>query len=250
MSLRKKSSLFSLIQFRAGTWREHRRLLDDTPPPAAAFEQRNTVRLDTAQAEQFNVKPPVPASAVSVRTISYPVPDIINTAGQATLPVREGFVSIAQNPDLAWIKVFNRYGRGTVGTGLLQGYSLKQGALASTVSHDSHNLTVIYRDGEAARLAVNALINCGGGISYAGGDHSLTLLPLPVGALMSAAEPEQTAASLDKLEKAFQKANGAGANVMDIVVLALPVVPVLRMSDLGIVDVLAQKIIPLFINTI
>jgi adenine deaminase len=231
------------------------RLLEDpaaaSPPAAtAAFESRNTVNMDKVSAEQFLVKPPPGASGAeaTLRSINISIPSAINLPGQRTLPVQDGVVSLAAAEDLAWIKVFNRYGQASAGVGLLQGYPLRQGAVASTISHDSHNLTVIYRDPDAAALAANSLIDAGGGIAYVDGDLRLSLLPLPVGGLMSAAEPEKTAELLDRLERAYQDGNGADANIMRIVVMALPVVPVLRISDLGIVDVLAQKIVPLFIG--
>ncbi|MDR2071173.1 MAG: amidohydrolase family protein [Treponema sp.] len=235
--------------------REGRLLADPAAvsPPAktAAFESRNTVKMHTVSAEQFLVKPPRTAAAdagVTLRTINHSGSSVINAPGQRKLPLKDGAVSLAGSEDLAWIMVFNRYGQAAAGTGLLQGYPLKQGAVASTISHDSHNLTVIFRNPDAAALAVNSLINAGGGIVYVDGDMHLSLLPLPVGGLMSAAEPEQTADLLARLEKAYQDANGKDVNIMQIVVMALPVVPALRVSDMGIVDVLAQKIIPLFIG--
>jgi adenine deaminase len=231
------------------------RLLEDpatASPPAttATFESRNTVKMDKVSAEQFLVKPPPGESGAeaTLRTINISISSAINLPGQRTLPVKAGAVSLADAEDLAWIKVFNRYGLASAGVGLLQGYPLRQGAVASTISHDSHNLTVIYRDPEAAALAANSLIDAGGGIAYVDGDLRLSLLPLPVGGLMSAAEPEKTAELLDRLERAYQDVNGRDANIMRIVVMALSVVPVLRISDLCIVDVLAQKIVPLFIG--
>jgi adenine deaminase len=96
---------------------------------------------------------------------------------------------------------------------------------------------------------VNALIQCGGGLAYVDGKGTLTVLPLPVGGLMSADEPEKVAELVEKIETAYRAANGKDAPLMNVVVMALPVVPVLRMSDLGIVDVLAQKVTPLFLET-
>jgi adenine deaminase len=219
----------------------------DTGPGGFAFEKRNTVNLSPQPEEAFLVKPPAPsADVVRLRTIRYPTPDVINTAGELSLPVKGGALSIEGHPDLAWIKIFNRYGSGGIGTGLLQGYPLKEGAIASTISHDSHNMTVVYRDPALASRAVNALIECGGGIAYVDGRGTLTLLPLPVGGLMSTDDPERVADQVELVEGAYRGANGADAPLMNIAIMALPVVPTLRMSDLGIVDVLAQKVVPLF----
>jgi adenine deaminase len=211
-----------------------------------AFEQRNTVNLPPQPEEAFLVKPPLPSASLRLRTISYPTPSVINTAGEINLPVKDGVLSIEGQPDLAWIKVLNRYGGKTAGTGLLRGYPLTEGAIASTISHDSHNMTVVYRDAALASRAVNALIECGGGIAYVDGRGEMTLLPLPVGGLMSADDPERVAELVESVEGAYRAANGADTPLMNIVIMALPVVPTLRMSDLGIVDVLAQKIVPLF----
>lgn len=215
-----------------------------------AFERRNTVNLAPQPEEAFQVKPPAPVEGktVTLRTISYPASHVINTEGAISLPVRNGVAAIEDHADLAWIKVFNRYGGKAVGTGLVQGYPLKEGAIASTISHDSHNMTVVYRDAALASRAVNALIDCGGGIAYVDGGGTLTLHPLPVGGLMSAGDPKQVAESVETIERAYRAANGADAPLMNVVIMALPVVPTLRMSDMGIVDVLAQRIVPLFLE--
>jgi adenine deaminase len=216
--------------------------------PSAAFERRNFVNLPSQPVEAFLVRPPAAKPWVTLCAICYPTPNVINTAGTISLPVTDGVVSIEGRPDLAWIKVFNRYGRNTVGTALVQGYPLKEGAIASTISHDCHNVTVIYREGAPASKAVNALIECGGGIAYVDGKGALTVLSLPVGGLISAEEPEMVAEAVEKIETAYRAANGKDAPLMNVVVMALPVVPVLRVSDLGIVDVLAQKVAPLFLE--
>jgi adenine deaminase len=215
-----------------------------------AFEKRNTVNLPPQREDAFLVRPPAPLSGpFTLRTIEYPAPGVINAAGETSLPVREGALSIEGHPGLAWIKVLNRYGRNTAGTGLLRGYPLTEGAIASTISHDSHNVTVVYREAALACRAVNALIECGGGIAYVDGAGLLSLLPLPVGGLMSTDEPERVAEQVEKVEAAYRAANGAEARLMNIAIMALPVIPALRVSDLGIVDVLAQKVIPLFPET-
>jgi adenine deaminase len=215
-----------------------------------AFEKRNTVNLSPQPEAAFLVRPPAPAAGpVTLRTIEYPTPNVINAAGIIRLPVKDGVLSIEGQPDLAWIKVLNRYGRNTTGTGLLRGYPLREGAIASTISHDSHNVTVVYRDPAPASRAVNALIECGGGIAYVDGKGLLTLLPLPVGGLMSADDPDRVAEQVERVEAAYRAANGADAWLMNIAIMALPVVPTLRVSDLGIVDVLAQKVVSLFPET-
>jgi adenine deaminase len=150
-----------------------------------------------------------------------------------------------QEAGLTAVKVFNRYGNDTIGMGLLKGYPLAGGALASTISHDSHNLTVVHRDYVAAQTACRALRDCGGGMAYVSPSGELTVLPLPVGGLMSAADPQDVNQQLLAITKAYQ-ADNPNANIMTIVVLALPVIPNYRMSDLGIVDVLNRTIIPLF----
>ena len=123
------------------------------------------------------------------------------------------------------------------------------GALASTVSHDSHNLTVVYDNVDNALVACEELIKCGGGMSAVKDGNVLYTLELPLGGLMSLKPAEELSKDSEKMKEADRV---LGLTEMEnpllrIVTLALPVIPDVKMSDLGLVDVVKKELIPLFI---
>ncbi|MDR0591495.1 MAG: amidohydrolase family protein [Candidatus Nomurabacteria bacterium] len=212
-------------------------LVEEAEQRSFAFEDINTVNRNPLKPADFSIVTSDDKKRVNVITAGETLTGMI----QIKLKTSQFW----KDESLVAIKVFNRYGLPNVGTGLMTGYPLLGGAIASTVSHDSHNLTVVYADEEAAAKAANALIECGGGIAYVSPAGKLTVLPLPVGGLMSSGQPEIVSKQFQALERAYQ-ADNPGANPMNIVIMALPVVPGYRVSDVGIVDVLNRKIVPLF----
>ena len=154
-----------------------------------------------------------------------------------------------QDTSLKYVAGINRHkGHDTIGLGIVKGFGTTTGALASTVSHDCHNLTVVYDTPENALLAANALIRCGGGMSAVKENELLYVLELPLAGLMSLKPAEELAKDNQKMKEANRI---LGLTEMEnpllrIVTLALPVIPNVKMSDLGLVDVNAKQLIPLF----
>jgi adenine deaminase len=123
--------------------------------------------------------------------------------------------------------------------GLVRGLGLRRGALAGTVAHDSHNLITAGVSDADMLLAVRTLEKCGGGYVCVADGRVLELLPLPLAGLMSDDEPEKVAAGLDRLNAAARSL-GCPADInpfMQLSFLSLPVIPRLRLSDKGLVDV-------------
>ena len=145
--------------------------------------------------------------------------------------------------------VVNRHkGHDTIGLGIVKGFGTTCGALASTVSHDSHNLTIVYDTPENALLAANALIRCGGGMSAVKDGSLLHVLELPLAGLISLKEAKDLAEDSQKMKEANRALGLTGMEnpLLRIVTLALPVIPNIKMSDLGMVDVLKKEFIPMF----
>ena len=154
--------------------------------------------------------------------------------------VADGFVCADAAADVAKLAVFERHhGSGAVGLGLVRGLGLRRGALAGTVAHDSHNLIVAGANDEDMLVAVRTLAECGGGYVCVEGGRVLELLPLPLAGLMSDCEPGDVAASLDRLNAAARSL-GCPEDInpfMQLSFLSLPVIPRLRLTDKGLVDV-------------
>lgn len=141
--------------------------------------------------------------------------------------------------DVYLIAVLERHhGTGNVGLGLLHGYGLKDGAVATTVAHDSHNLIVIGTGPEAMNVAAKELVRVQGGYTLVKGTEVVDTLPLNICGLMSNAPAEELIGSLDKIA-AEAHAQGVTDGIdpfISLSFMALPVIPKLRITDMGMFD--------------
>lgn len=159
----------------------------------------------------------------------------------------DGFPS-GVNPEADIIKqaVLERHkNTGHRGIGFLKGYGLKQGAVAASIAHDSHNLIVAGVTDADMAVAAEAVRQAGGGIAVAGHGEVLGILPLPIGGLMT----NETAKAVDeKLETLKKLARTMGVYdsidpFMTLSFVSLPVIPMVRLNTRGLIDTAAQKII-------
>ncbi len=151
------------------------------------------------------------------------------------------------DPGLCYAMIINRYGTGGYTFGLVRDFGLKKGADGSTVSHDCHNLCIVFKDAESGFAVFNALVECGGGMACADAGKVTGLLRLQVGGLMSTLRPEQMAEQSDAMKKALNALGLPQKNpLLRIATMALPVIPEAKFSDMGLVDVMAKKLIPIF----
>lgn len=211
------------------------------------IETRNSMNLAPVSEEDFEILPPVENGTVKVNVMAYQSLDSsVTDLAVEEIPVKDGKLVLGDG--MAFVAVVNRYGKGTKALGIVKDFGLKEGAIASTVSHDSHNLTIVYFDPKDAAAAANELIVQGGGMTAAAGGGILGTLRLEVGGLMTKLEAEaltKEAARMKEIER--QMGITVPVNpLLRIVSLALPVIPNVKMSDLGLVDVARQTVLPLF----
>ena len=141
--------------------------------------------------------------------------------------------------DLVKIAIIERHGKnGNIATGFVRGFDLKSGAIASTVCHDHHNIAVVGTDYDDMALAANRLKELQGGFVVTGGGKVLAELALPIAGLMSLMPFEEVRASLVALRSAARE---LGVTLeepfLQLAFLALPVIPHLKITDHGMVDV-------------
>ncbi len=153
--------------------------------------------------------------------------------------IRDGEVVADPDRDLVKVAVIDRHhGSGSVGLGWVQGFGLRHGALASTVAHDSHNLVVIGADDHDMAIAARLLTACGGGQIAVRDGRPLALLELPIAGLMSDRPAADVARAQRDLHGAAQALGcSLSAPFMVLSFLALPVIPHLKITDQGLVDV-------------
>lgn len=149
--------------------------------------------------------------------------------------------------DILYMANIERYGHHLKpALGLVKGLGLQSGALASSVAHDSHNLMVIGTNAHDMMVAANTLIQSGGGFVVVNQGEVKALVELPLAGLLSLASAEQIKEGIEKLKRAF-KAQGVILDepFIQMAFLALPVIPSLKLTDRGLVDVTRFEFIPL-----
>lgn len=150
--------------------------------------------------------------------------------------------------DVLFMANIERYGKGLPpALGLVKGMGLRQGALASSVAHDSHNLMVVGTNAEDMSVAANALIKAGGGFVVVNNGKVEALVPLPIAGLLSLQSGDEIKSGIEQLKSAFR---GLGVTLnepfIQMAFLALPVIPELKLTDRGLVDVTKFSFVPLF----
>jgi adenine deaminase len=204
---------------------------------------RQTVRIQPVSAASFSV----PARGARIRAIGL-VPDQVVTESVVCEPaVDDGHAVADPSRDLAKIAVVERHlGTGRIGLGFVSGSGLQRGALASTVAHDAHNVVVVGVGDEEMAFAVTRLAELGGGIVAVAGGDVLAECPLPVAGLLSDAPLAEVIAQSRACNDAAHALGWTGATpFLTMSFLALSVIPHLKITDRGLVDVDRFQLVPL-----
>jgi len=217
-------------------------IAEPTPPMVGG-----TVRLPALSEDSFRMAAPVADGAATANAIDMTqlfteltTVEVACEGGRVALPLPEGVTLAAIVP---------RHGQGTPPSlALLAGYPLARGAIASTISHDSHNLAIIGKDPGDMLRAAQALAECGGGMVAVEAGEVIGCLPLPIAGLMSPDPVAVTAERLAALEAALPRLGLPAAFPMAVLALALPVFPRVRLTDKGLVDVATQQFVALFVE--
>jgi adenine deaminase len=204
---------------------------------------RHTMRIGAFGPEMFRV----PWRGGAARVIGI-VPGQIVTDSLADEPAhRAGEALPDAERDLAKIAVVERHlGTGRVGLGFVRGFGLRRGAIASTVAHDAHNVVVVGMNDASMAAAVRRLANRGGGIVVVDGAEVTAELPLPVAGLLSDAPLEEVlTASHAVIDAVRELGCRLDAPFQHLAFLALSVIPSLKLTDRGLVDVDRFELVPL-----
>jgi adenine deaminase len=218
---------------------------DWAPTPTAS----PTAALGRCHVNWDSVNLDIPARSDRVRVIGC-TPDQIVTQHRV-LPVTKSTGSAVADPsrDLLKIAIIERHrGTGNVGLGFIQGIGLRRGAIAGTAAHDHHNLVCIGADDLSMIAAARAATSMGGGLAVAAGEWVLARLPLPIAGLMSDRPIAEVAATYDTLLSAARELGSPLRDpFMAMSFMALEVIPALKLTDRGLVDVEQFKIVDLFV---
>jgi adenine deaminase len=219
------------------------RPVEDIPTAPVPDWVRQTVRIGALGPEVFRIAWP----GGRARVIGL-VPGQIITESLVDEPAQRGGEALADpERDLAKIAVIERHlGTGRVGLGFVRGFGLRRGALGSTLSHDAHNAVIVGVDDASMAYAVRRLANIGGGIVVVDGARVLAELPLPVAGILSDAPLAEVVTSSEAVVAAARELGcEVDAPFQLLAFLALSVIPALKITDRGLVDVERFELVPL-----
>ncbi len=226
------------------------KILVDCPHLDWPDDSRATVHLGKKLSDgDFEVKAPQGANRVTAKVIGVVENQAPTKALTADLPVIDTVVQGDETNDVCQIALVERHrATGDVVNGFVSGFGYKgRMAMASTVAHDSHHMIVVGTSREDMALAANRLGEVGGGITVFKDGQEIALVELPVAGLMSDSPAREVAAKADRMVAAMAECGCTLNNAyMQHSLLALVVIPELRISDLGLVDVTKFEITELF----
>ena len=219
------------------------RPVEEIPEPDVPEWVKHSVRNKPVSAADFQI----PWDTGKARAIGL-VPDQVVTESVEVEPTTVGGFAVADaGNDLAKIAVIERHlGTGRIGHGFVRGSGLQRGALASTVAHDAHNIVVVGMDDDDMTRAVERLGELGGGIVVVDGGEVKAELPLPVAGLLADAPLAKVIEKSLACNDAAREVGWSGATpFLTLSFLGLSVIPSLKITDRGLVDVDRFQIVPL-----
>lgn len=196
-------------------------------------------------AQSFAVKAKTNQAKTTVNVIELCDEQIINEWGRTELAVEHGVIGNAVAQDILKLAVVERYGKtGGIGVGFVKGFGLKKGALAFSTSHDHHNIVCVGTNDADMAVGVNAIHEMQGGLVVVDNGKVIAKMQLLIGGLMSEKSADEV---LEEIEAMNMAARTLGcplpAPFMTLSFISLPTVPKLGLTDKGLVDVLAHKLI-------
>jgi adenine deaminase len=224
---------------------EEGRMVSEIPARDYPEWIRNTVILKSeVTAESFQVKTEQ-TDKVDVNVIGITGDQIINEWLSNELKVVGGNVANDLDNDILKLAVVERYGKnGNIGVGFVQGFGLKRGALAASVSHDHHNIVTVGTNDTDMALAANTVADIQGGLAVVLDGKVLAKMALRIGGLMSDLPAKKVIQEIEQVNLAVRELGcELPAPFMTLEFISLPTVPELGLTDMGLIDVMAHKII-------
>lgn len=196
--------------------------------------------------EDFIIEAPINRGYVRARVIGAIEGKVHTKALEEELAVVNGDVKADPERQIYKVAVVERHGRsGGIGKGFLKGFGWRGGAIASTVAHDSHNLLVVGANERDMSIAANRLAEAGGGVITVLDGEVLSLVELPIAGLMSDGPCEEVAMKVKQMYEVWGRLGCTWVSpFMTLSLMALVVLPELRISDKGLVDVRTSTIVP------
>ncbi|NCC65507.1 MAG: adenine deaminase, partial [Spirochaetia bacterium] len=225
---------------------EGRMIKPDVPQRDLRVERKMQVKNFSQSRLQLRLK------SNHVRIIEIISGKVVTKASEATVTLKDGVWVPDPNQDIVKLAVVERHqGTGNVALALLKGYGLKNGAIATSVAHDSHNLIVCGDNDTDMAIAIEHLIEIGGGMVLVKNKAVLASFAHPVAGLMSYKSAHQIASAMESLHQIAQEQLSVSRDVdpfMTLCFMSLPVIPAYKLTDMGLFDVRSFSFVPLEIQ--
>ncbi len=227
---------------------EGRMAVSNPPLNYPAFLYHTITLKSGKQASDFALQAKGPIANVWV--IELIRDQIINKRIRADLQVVDGVICADVKNDILKLAVVERYGKnGNIGISFVKGFGLKRGAIASSVSHDHHNIVIAGTNDTDMAICVKAIEESQGGLAIAADGELIDILPLPIGGLMSDKPAGEVIQKLGILNGRCRDLGCVlSAPFMSLSFISLPTVPELGLTDKGLVDVHNHELIPSIIE--
>lgn len=200
----------------------------------------NTIKLAKYYENDFRI----PLKGTKVNVIKTIPESVVTEKVQRDVNVVDGYFERSEADVVPFFVVERHKATGNIGRGLIEGFGIKNGAIAMTISHDSHNISIISDSPKDAMVALREIENIGGGVAISQGGKILGSVPLKIAGLMSTEKMEDVSKSLRKMYHLTYDYLGVPSTMKTLMTqsfMALPVIPEIKLTDKGLFDVLQFK---------
>ncbi len=215
--------------------------------PIIEVESKNTIVVDDLTLEDFKIKAPIENGKLEIVGMEY-ISKLTSVTRKKkfVVDVKDGYVTL-EGRELNFAISINRYGKGTKSIAVVENFYMNRGAIATTYSHDSHNLTIIYKDPKDALKAMERVKELGGGIVLIENEKIVKEMPFPIAGMLSKKDALHLGNDIVEMNKILREYGiETTSPITRSSTLSLIVIPEVKLSDMGIVDVVSQKIIKQF----
>lgn len=226
---------------------ENNKLLVQINKPHIDLENKNTINIDELKVEDFMIKAPIENGKLEIVGMEY-INKISSVTRKKTFTVnvKDGYVDL-EGGELNFAISINRYGKKTKAIAVVENFYVNRGAIATTYSHDSHNLTIIYKKPIDALVAAQRVKNIAGGIVVVENEKVVKELPFPIGGMLSKKSAYELGNDIVDMNKVLRDYGIESASpITRPSTLSLIVIPEVKLSDMGLIDVVKQEIIKQF----
>lgn len=226
---------------------ENNKLLVQINKPHIDLENKNTINIDELKVEDFMIKAPIENGKLEIVGMEY-INKISSVTRKKTFTVnvKDGYVDL-EGDELNFAISINRYGKKTKAIAVVENFYVNRGAIATTYSHDSHNLTIIYKKPIDALVAAQRVKNIAGGIVVVENEKVVKELPFPIGGMLFKNSAYELGNYIVDMNKVLRDYGIESASpITRPSTLSLIVIPEVKLSDMGLIDVVKQEIIKQF----